>query len=413
MYTWFIARRLFSHSGDAKKVSRPAIIIATAGVAVGVAVMILSVCVVLGFKWEIQQKVLGFGSHIQVLNYESIAQGVSMPIVINDEVESGLKEIAGVRHLQRFCTKPGMLKTSESFRGVTFRGIGPDYDVSFLQEHLVDGHLPAFSDTTSTGGLLISQRLAQQLMLKTGDDIYAYFFEQSVRARRFTVSGIFSTNLTDFDNAIVYVDLYTVKSLLKWDTEQYSGAEIVLDDFSKLDDVSAQVASKINHTQDAYGAYYTSPTIRELYPQIFSWLDLLDMDVLVILILMICLSGFTMISGLLIIILERTNFIGVMKALGASNGSIRHLFLYFAVFIILRGLLLGNLIAFAIILVQRHFGLVHLNPEIYYVSTVPLQVNATYIIIINLATLLISLLALILPSYIVSNIHPARSIRFE
>lgn len=413
MYTWFIARRLFSHSGDAKKVSRPAIIIATAGVAVGVAVMILSVCVVLGFKWEIQQKVLGFGSHIQVLNYESIAQGVSMPIVINDEVESGLKEIAGVRHLQRFCTKPGMLKTSESFRGVTFRGIGPDYDVSFLQEHLVDGHLPAFSDTTSTGGLLISQRLAQQLMLKTGDDIYAYFFEQSVRARRFTVSGIFSTNLTDFDNAIVYVDLYTVKSLLKWDTEQYSGAEIVLDDFSKLDEVSAQVTSKINHTQDAYGAYYTSPTIRELYPQIFSWLDLLDMDVLVILILMICLSGFTMISGLLIIILERTNFIGVMKALGASNGSIRHLFLYFAVFIILRGLLLGNLIAFAIILVQRHFGLVHLNPEIYYVSTVPLQVNATYIIIINLATLLISLLALILPSYIVSNIHPARSIRFE
>lgn len=413
MYTWFIARRLFSHSGDAKKVSRPAIIIATAGVAVGVAVMILSVCVVLGFKWEIQQKVLGFGSHIQVLNYESIAQGVSMPIVINDEVESGLKEIAGVRHLQRFCTKPGMLKTSESFRGVTFRGIGPDYDVSFLQEHLVDGHLPAFSDTTSTGGLLISQRLAQQLMLKTGDDIYAYFFEQSVRARRFTVSGIFSTNLTDFDNAIVYVDLYTVKSLLKWDTEQYSGAEIVLDDFSKLDEVSAQVASKINHTQDAYGAYYTSPTIRELYPQIFSWLDLLDMDVLVILILMICLSGFTMISGLLIIILERTNFIGVMKALGASNGSIRHLFLYFAVFIILQGLLLGNLIAFAIILVQRHFGLVHLNPEIYYVSTVPLQVNATYIIIINLATLLISLLALILPSYIVSNIHPARSIRFE
>ena len=413
MYTWFIARRLFSHSGDAKKVSRPAIIIATAGVAVGVAVMILSVCVVLGFKGEIQQKVLGFGSHIQVLNYESIAQGVSMPIVINDEVESGLMEVPGVRHVQRFCVKPGMLKTSESFRGVTFRGIGPEYDVSFLQEHLVDGHLPAFSDTASTGGLLISQRLAQQLMLKTGDDIYAYFFEQSVRARRFTVSGIFTTNLTDFDNAIVYVDLYTVKSLIKWDPAQYSGAEITIDDFSKLDEVAAQVASKINHTQDAYGAYYTSPTIRELYPQIFSWLDLLDMDVLVILILMICLSGFTMISGLLIIILERTNFIGVMKALGASNGSIRHLFLYFAVFIILRGLVLGNLIAFAIIFVQQHFGLVHLNPEIYYVSTVPLQMNATYIIIINLATLLISLLSLILPSYIVSNIHPARSIRFE
>ena len=413
MYTWFIARRLFLHSSDAKKVSRSAIVIATAGVVVGVAVMIISVCVVLGFKGEIQQKVLGFGSHIQVLNYESLTRGVSSPIVIDDEIKSRLKGVPGVRHVQRFCVKPGMLKTLQSFRGVTFRGIGPEYDVSFLQEHLVEGRLPVFSDTTSTGDLLISQRLAQQLMLKCGDDIYAYFFEQNVRARRFTVCGIFSTNLTDFDNAIVYADLYTVKSLLKLDSEQYSGAEITIDDFNKLDEVSYLVSSEINHTQDAYGANYTSPTIRELYPQIFSWLDLLDMDVLVILILMICLSGFTMISGLLIIILERTNFIGVMKALGATNGSIRHLFLYFAVFIILRGLILGNLIAFALIFAQKHFGLIHLNPEIYYVNTVPLQVNVPYIIIINLATLFISLIALILPSYIVSNIHPARSIRFE
>ena len=250
-------------------------------------------------------------------------------------------------------------------------------------------------------------------MLKSGDAIYAYFFEHNVRARRFTICGIFSTNLTDFDNAIVYADLYTVKSLLKWDSEQYSGAEITIDDFNKLDEVSARISAEINHTQDAYGAYYTSPTIRELYPQIFSWLDLLDMDVLVILILMICLSGFTMISGLLIIILERTNFIGVMKALGASNGSIRHLFLYFAVFIILRGLILGNLIAFAMVFAQQHFGLIHLNPEIYYVNTVPLKVSVPYIIIINIATLFISFLSLILPSYIVSNIHPARSIRFE
>ena len=413
MYTWFIARRLFSHSGDARKVSRPAVIIATAGVAVGVAVMIVSVCVVLGFKGEIQQKVLGFGSHIQVLNYESVAQGMSSPIVIDNEIETHLMDIPGVRRVQRFCIKPGMLKTTQSFRGVTFRGIGPDYDVTFLQAHLVDGRLPVFSDTISTGDLLISQRLAQQLMLKCGDSIYAYFFEQNVRARRFTVCGIFSTNLTDFDNAIVYADLFTVKALLKWDPDQYSGAEIVIDDFSKLDEVSARVSSEINHTQDAYGAYYTSPTIRELYPQIFSWLDLLDMDVLVILILMISLSGFTMISGLLIIILERTNFIGVMKALGASNGSIRHLFLYFAAFIILRGLILGNFIAFVLILAQQHFGLIHLNPEIYYVNTVPLQLNVSYIIIINLVTLFISLLSLILPSYIVSNIHPARSIRFE
>ncbi len=413
MYTWFIARRLFSQSGDVKKVSRPAIQIATFGVAVGIAVMILSVCVVLGFKGEIQKKVLGFGSHIQVLNYESVARGESFPIVIDDSVIERLSRLPGVRHVQRFCAKPGMLKTEESFRGVSFRGLGPDYDLTFLSDHLVEGHLPAFSDTTSTGELLISQRLAQQLKLKCGDVLYAYFFEQNVRARRFVVSGIYVTNLTDFDNLSVFTDLYTVKSLLKWDPAQYSGAEVQLEDFEHLDEVSATVSQEINHTQDAYGAYYTSPTIRELYPQIFSWLDLLDMDVLVILILMICLSGFTMVSGLLIIILERTNFIGVMKALGASNDSIRHLFLYFSVFIILRGMFWGNVLAFVLIFIQKQFGLIHLDPDTYYVQTVPLMINWTYIIIINVCTLLISLFALILPSYIVSNIHPARSIRFE
>ncbi len=413
MFTWFIARRLFSHSDDAKKVSRPAIQIATLGVAVGVAVMLVSICLVLGFKGEIQKKVLGFGGHIQVQNYEGLTRGEPQPIVMDEAMQQRLAQIQGVRHVQRFCQKPGMLKTAESFRGVSFRGLGPEYETKFLQDHLVEGRLPAFSDTLATGDLLVSQRLAQQLMLHCGDDLYAYFFEKNVRARRFTVCGIFSTNLTDFDNALVFVDLYTVHSLLRYDPGQYSGSELLLDDFSRLDEVAELVSEEVGHTQDAYGAYYTSATVRELYPQVFSWLDLLDMDVLVILILMVCLSGFTMVSGLLIIILERTNFIGVIKALGASNSSIRHLFLYFAAFIILRGLLLGNLLAFALILLQNQFGLVHLNPEIYYVDTVPLQVNWYYILLVNVCTLIISMLALILPSYVVSNIHPARSIRFE
>lgn len=413
MFTWFIARRLFSHSGDAKKVSRPAIQIATLGVAVGVAVMIVSICLVLGFKGEIQKKILGFGGHIQVQNYESLTQGESHPIVIDSLMLRRLNEIPGVRHVQRFCQKPGMIKTPDSFRGVSFRGLGPEYETAFLQEHLVEGRLPAFSDTASTGDLLISQRLARQLMLHSGDELYAYFFEKNIRARRFTVCGIYSTNLTDFDNALVFVDLHTVHSLQKYDPDQYSGAELLMYDFRHLDEVAANVSAQVGHTQDAYGAYYTSATIRELYPQVFSWLDLLDMDVFVILILMVCLSGFTMVGGLLIIILERTNFIGVMKALGASNGSIRHLFLYFAAFIILRGLLLGNLLAFALIFLQNHFGIVHLNPEIYYVDTVPLQLNWYYILLVNVCTLVISMLALVLPSYIVSNIHPARSIRFE
>ena len=412
-YELFIARRLFRHSGDAKRVSRPAIQIATLGIAVGVMVMLISVCVVQGFKGEIQRKVLGFGSDIQILNNESLISGESQPIVIDDSLVQVLSGIQGIRHVQRFCTKAGMLKTQHAFHGVSFRGIGADYDTMFLSRNLVEGRIPAFSDTSSTGHILLSSRLARQLGLHLGDDLYAYFFEQSVRARRFKVAGLYSTSLTDFDNFLVFADLYTVKSLLRWDPGQYSGVELMLDDFSKLDEVAGTVTQTIGHRQDAYGAYYFPITIRELYPQIFSWLDLLDMNVLVILVLMICLSGFTMISGLLIIILERTNFIGVMKALGASGGSIRRLFLHFALFIILRGMLLGNVVAFVLMFIQNRFGIVSLDPETYYVDTVPLYVNWYYILAVNVCTLFVSLAALILPSHIVSNIHPARSIRFE
>lgn len=413
MNTWFVAKRLFSHSAEAARVSRPAVRIATMGVAVGVAIMIVSVCVVLGFQNEIRSKLFGVGGHIQVINYESLGSEQYKPIVVDEELKEKLMSAPHVAHIQRFCLKPGMLKTDEAFRGVAFRGIGDDYDTTFLSDHLVEGELPHFEDSASIGKILVSKALAGQMELKVGSPVYAYFFENRVKARKFTVSGIYCTNLTDYDTQLVYCDINAVHRLLGWDTDQYSGVEVQLDSYDNLPQAMPYIVSHVNRTQDAYGAYYTSMTIREMYPQIFAWLNLLDMDVWAILVLMICVSGFTMVSGLLIIIMERTNFIGVMKAMGASNSLIRHIFLNFASFIILRGLVFGNLLAFALIGLQLWLGIVHLDPEVYYVDTMPILVNVGYVVVIDVVTLLVSVLSLVVPSYIISNIHPARSIRFE
>ncbi len=412
-YVLFIARRLYGSKVHKRRVSRPAIQIATAGVALGVAVMLLSIFVVLGFKREVEGKIAGFGGHIQIVNYETLRSAEAQPLVVDDSLIARLEAIEGVQHAQRFCTKTGMLKTEDDFSGVSFRGVGPEYDTLFLHRHLTEGCVPLFSDTASTGQMLLSETLARRLSLHVGDRVYAYFFEKNVRARRFTLAGIYRTNLTDFDNNVAFVDLATVHSLLGWDPVQFAGAEVIIKDFKKLDEVSARVVQNINRSQDAYGAYYTSPTIRELYPVIFNWLDLLDMDVLVILVLMICVAGFTMISGLLIIILERTNFIGVMKALGASDRPLRRIFLYLAAFIILRGLVIGNVLAFVLAALQKQFSIVRLDPETYYMDTVPLYLDWRYIVIVNIAMLALCMLALLLPSHIVSRIEPARSMRFE
>lgn len=413
MFTWFIASRLFRHSDDVKRVSKPAIRIATLGVAVGVAIMLLSTGVVLAFQSEIRNKVLGFGSHIQVINYDSQNSEQYKPIVFNTETFSLLDSVPGAQTISPFCIKPGMLKTDNTFRGVMFKGVGERYDYSFFRKHLVEGEITSFSDTSASGKLIISQSLSKQMSLKVGTDVYAYFFEDKVKARKFKVSAIYCTNLTDFDNKLVFTDVSTVKKLLGFDTYQYSGAEIWLNDFTQLPEASSYIINNVNRTQDPYGAYYTSMSIYEMYPQIFAWLQLLNLDVWVILILMVCVAGVTMISGLLIIILERTNFIGILKALGASNSRMRHIFLYFSFFIILRGMIYGNILAFLLIFIQQQFHMIHLDPSVYYVESVPVTFNWLYFAIINLSTLVISVLALLVPSYLISNIHPAKSIRFE
>lgn len=410
----FIAKRLYSEQGDKRKVSRPAIHIATAGVAIGLAVMIISVCVVLGFKHTIRDKVIGFGSHIQVADFLTLQQMEQYPIVIDDSMIDVLKHIPDVAHVQRFAMKEGILKTDSDFLGVAFKGVGPDFDSTFIHNNMVEGSIPPFSDSVSHNKIVVSQLMADKLHLKSGQRIFAYFFDNNgVRTRRFTIAGIYQTNLKKYDETIVFTDLYTAVKLNGWESDQASGAELSVNNFDNLDMVESRVISKVKGTVDHYGETYSSATIKELNPQIFQWLDLMDLNVWIILALMLIVAGVTMISGLLIIILERTSMIGILKALGARNKTIRHTFMWFAVFIIGKGMLIGNILSLGLLALQQAFGIIKLDAQTYYVSTVPVEINALYIVALNVATLLISVFMLVAPSYLISHIHPAKSMRYE
>lgn len=410
----FIAKRIYNDKGDKRKVSRPAIQIATIGVAIGLAVMIISVCVVLGFKNSIRDKVIGFGSHIQVENFNSIQSSDPYPICTDQKILTNIKNINGVKHIQRFALKPGILKTNVDFLGVIFKGIGPEYDETFLKNNLIDGTIPKFSDSYSSNKILISKVMADALNLRVGDKVFSYFISSDdVRARKFTICGIYQTNMSEYDKSLCFTDLYTAVKLNGWEYDQSSGIEVTVNDFNHLQDTYNIFINKINRSQDKYNDIYTSQTIQEAHPQVFAWLDLLDINVWIILALMICVAGFTMISGRLIIILERTNMIGTMKALGATNTTIRHTFLWFAVFILGKGLLIGDIIGIGLIILQKYSGIIKLDATTYYVSTVPVVINIPLILIINAATLIISVFILVAPSYLISRIHPSRSMRYE
>ena len=410
----FIARRLYSDKGDKRKVSRPAIRIAIIGVAIGLAVMIVTVSVVLGFKHTIRDKVIGFGSHIQVHHVLTYSGSDPHPICLDDTLMAKLQSIQGVRHVERYTMAQGILKTDNDFLGAMFKGIGPEYDTSFLKEHLLTGEMPQFSDTTSHYQLLISKMIADKLQLKTGDKVFAYFIdEDGVKTRRYTVNGIYQTNLTRFDEAICFTDIYTANKINGWNQNQFTGAEISVENIAQLQQTADRFVEQINRTEDRQGNVLTSETIYELYPQVFSWLELLDLNVWIILILMVCVAGFTMISGLLIIILERTQMIGTLKAIGSRNSVIRHTFLWFSVFIIGQGLIWGNIVGLGIVLIQKYTGIVSLDPQTYYVSEAPMELNIPLVVLINLATLAICVFVLIAPSYMISHIHPAKSMRYE
>ena len=410
----FIARRINGSETQKREVSRPAIRIAAIGVAIGLAVMIITVSVVFGFKHTIRDKVVGFGSHIQIQSLKSQQTVTPAPLCITDSLINKIRRIKGVRHVERYSLAQGILKTDADFLGVVFKGVGSDYDLTFLKKNLVEGEMPRFTDGKSDYPLLISRMMADKLTLRAGDRVYAYFIgTDDVRARKFTIRGIFETNMTQFDQSICFTDLSVPIRLNGWEPDQCSGVEVLVHDFDQLKETEQHVIKNINRRTDKYGEIITSQTIQEAYPHIFSWLSLLDINVWIILVLMVCVAGFTMISGLLIIILERTQMIGILKALGMRNKTVRHTFLWFSVFIIGRGLLWGNIIGIGLVVLQQQTGVIHLDPASYYVDTAPVELNVPIILALNVITLFVCLFVLIAPSYLISHIHPARSMRYE
>lgn len=391
------------------------------GIAIGIATMIISICVVLGFKHTIRDKVVGFGGHIVVSNYMTLqTTDQSNPINANDSLMKVLKGIKGVKHVQRYAEKQGVLKTDSDFLGVRFKGVGEDFDTAFIAKSIVEGRMPALSMKKSTQQLLVSKSMASKLRIHPGDKVFAYFLgDDDVRARPFNVTGIYQTNLTKYDDAICFADLYTVSRLNGWecipeeDVYEVTGTELTVCDFDSIASVEDIIINKVNKTYDSDHQPLTSATIQEMAPQIFSWLDLLDLNVWIILVLMICVSGFTMISGLLIIILERTSMVGLLKALGARNSMVRSTFRWLALFIVMKGMLWGNILGIGICLLQQYTGIVTLDPTTYYVSEAPIEINIPLIVILNIATLIISVMALVLPSFYASTIHPAKSMKIE
>ena len=409
----FIALRIYRNSEPGKQVSRPAVLIAMVGIALGLAVMIIAVSVIVGFKSEVRDKIVGFGAHIQIGNLDAARSYETRPVVVGDSMMAALSDYPEVKHVQRYSTKPGMIKTVDAFQGMVLKGVSHEYDWRFLKNHLQEGEIPVFSDTASTNKVLVSRTIADKLHLKLGDKIYTYYIEDNVRARRLTVAGIYQTNFSAYDDLFLITDLYTVNRLNGWQKGQVSGMELEVNEYSRLESVKEEIRARVDTQVDAYGGTYYTQTVEEVNPQIFAWLDLLDMNVWVILFLMTGVAGFTMISGLLIIILERTNMIGVLKALGADNFAIRKIFLSFSVFLIGRGMLWGNIIGVALCFIQSQFHLFKLDPATYYVDRVPVEFNIWIYLLLNVCTLLVSVLMLVGPSFLVTRIHPAKSIRFE
>ena len=410
----FVAQRIYRSREGEKEVSKPAVLIARWGIAIGLAVMIVAVAVVVGFKHEVRDKVVGIGSDIAITNFDAQKSYETMPIAAGDSLMEALRAQQGVKHVQRYSTKPGMIMTDDNFLGMVLKGVSQEYDWTFLRKHLQEGEIPVFSDSASSNRTLISRTIANKLHLNLGDKLYTYYISgDNVRARRLEVAGIYQTNFSIYDDMFLLTDLYTVNRLNAWQKDQVSGIELEVTDPAQLEAIKEGIRTQVDMVKDKYGGTYYTQSVEEQNPQIFAWLDLLDMNVWVILILMTGVAGFTMISGLLIIILERTNMIGVLKALGADNLAIRKVFLSFSVFLIGKGMLWGNVIGLAFVGVQSFFRPFKLDPTTYYVDSVPVEFNVWWWVLLNVCTLVVSVLMLVGPSYLIAHIHPAKSIRFE
>jgi lipoprotein-releasing system permease protein len=404
---YFIARRISSM--DKNSFSRPIVRIAIIGIALGLSVMIISMAVVRGFQYQISDKVIGFGAHIQINKYDFNTSFEANPISINQDFYPSIDTVDGIKHIQVYAYKPGIIKTYDEIQGVVLKGVGADFDWTFFEKNVSEGRIPNVKSDKRSLEVIISKFTADKLNLKIGDDLRMYFIspeQKNMRARKFQICGIYETGLFEFDKQFVIGDIRQIQRLNKWKEDEIGGFEILLEDFDRLHEIASNVYSSISYDLNA-------SNIKNIYPQIFDWLALMDVNVNIILALMVLVAGITMISILLILIIERTSMIGILKALGGNNLFVRKVFLYKSFTIVLYGLFWGNLVGVGFCVLQYYFGFIQLDQESYYVSVVPIDINIITILLLNFGTAVISTLMLVIPSMIIGRVQPSKAIRFS
>ena len=401
---YYISKKIFSNN---KGFSKPIVNIAILGISLGIAVMILTLAIVSGFQKEIREKVISFGSHIQITSYDNNDSYEGSPINREQTFLSELSKNQGIRHIQCFATKAGIIKTKTELQGVVVKGIGSDFDWDFFKKNIISGTPLTISDGAKSDKILISKYQSEKLKLNLNDTIIVYFIQnQQQRARRFSICGIYETGLGEmFDQIYVMADIAHIQKLNGWDAGSIAGFEIIINDYKKIDEVTEFVNETIGYD-------FLARSIKEVNRPIFSWLDAQDINAVVVISLMALVSAINMISALLVLILERTNMIGILKALGMSNWGVRKIFLYNSSFLILKGMIIGNIAGLAFCLLQKQFHLVSLDEATYYLSSIPIHLNILHVLFLNITTFILCMISLILPSYIITYISPIKAMKF-
>lgn len=408
-YELFIAKRIIAGKEYKNSISSPIIKIAITAISLGIIIMLIAVATGAGLQRKIRDKMSGFKGHVQILNFNDNNSGISLtPISKNQYFFPTIPNVDGIKKVQVFANRAGLIKTETDFEGVIFKGVSKDYDWTFFKEYLVEGDVPNY-DQPRVRDILLSKTLVDKLELQLNDTVQATFFKDSKNklpsSRKYVIKGIYNTGFLEFDKSIMIGDLYEVQRLNRWKADQVGGFEILLDDFDQIKEKTKAIHSEIPPTLNA-------TSIVNTYPAIFDWIQLFDNNVWFIIAIMILVAGINMITALLVLILERVQMIGILKSLGSSNTSIRKVFLYNASYLILKGLFWGNLIGLSIIFLQHNFGLITLNPETYYVSVMPVYIDLLDVLLLNLGTLVLCFSMLLIPSYIITRIQPSKSIRF-
>ncbi|WP_296637523.1 FtsX-like permease family protein [Polaribacter sp.] len=408
-YELFIAKRIIAGKKYKNSISSPIIKIAITAIALGIIIMLIAVATGSGLQYKIRDKMAGFKGHVQIVNYDTNQSDVSTtPILKEQPFYPKFNTIKGIKNVQIFASKVGILRTNTDFEGIVFKGVSTDYDWSFFKEYLIEGVFPNFKQSR-TKGVLLSKTIANRLNLKLNDTITATFVKTATSKlpsnRKYIIKGIYNSGFAQFDKNMMIGDIREVQKLNKWTQNQVGGFEVVLNNFDDIEIKGKEINAEI-------GSILNSKTIKQSYPNVFDWIALFDNNVWFIIAIMIFIAGINMITALLVLILEKVQMIGILKALGSQNTSIRKIFLYNAFYLILKGLFWGNLIGFGILLIQYYFQVITLDPETYYVTTLPVYISFWSIFLLNLGTLLLCFLMLIIPSYIITKIKPSLSIKF-